>query len=125
MRTGRELYEASSDDEGATWSGTAPSVFAGLDIYRTELWIGMLRNFKDFHGKLLDENNQLELRGAVVDPDLIELRSGVLVAAVGVRVPQKLCRRHPKDPRNGNCLAIRSDYGDTWSAVSQFTSGVC
>ena len=53
----RELYEAISDDEGKTWSAPRPRVFAGIDINRTELWIDQLRTFKDFHGKLLDENN--------------------------------------------------------------------
>jgi hypothetical protein len=124
MRTGRELREAISDDGGNTWSPHQPRVFAGLDIYRTELWVDMLRNFKDFKGKLLDENNPDELRGAVVDPDLIELRGGLLVAAFGVRVPQKLCWRHPEHPWNGNYLAVSRDHGRTWSNVVRMTSGV-
>lgn len=124
MRTGRELYETTSDDEGVTWSPPRPRVFAGLDIYRTELWADMLRNHKDFQGKLLDENNPDELRGAVVDPDLIELRSGLLVAAFGVRVPQKLCWRHPEHPWNGNYLAVSQDQGKTWPNVVRITSGV-
>jgi hypothetical protein len=124
MRTGRELREAISDDEGATWSAARARVFAGLDVYRTELWIDMLRSFKDFKGRLLDENNLDELRGAVVDPDLIELRSGLLVAAFGVRVPQKLCWRHPEHSWNGNYLAFSTDHGKTWSNVVRMTSGV-
>jgi hypothetical protein len=124
MRTGRELYKAISDDEGATWTPAAPIVFAGIDIYRTELWVDMLRKFKDFHGKLLDENNPDELRGAVVDPDLIELRSGLLVAAFGVRIPQKLCWQHPEHPWNGNYLAFSSDHGKTWPTVVRVTSGI-
>jgi hypothetical protein len=124
MRTGRELYETLSDDEGRTWTPAKPRVFAGLDIYRTELWVDMLRNFPDFKGKLLDENNPDELRGAVVDPDLIELRSGVLVAAFGVRVPQKLCWRHPEHPWNGNYLAFSQDHGKTWPNVVRMTSGI-
>ena len=87
MRAGRELREAISDDEGVTWSPHYPRVFAGLDIYRTELWIDMFRGMKSLSGKVLDENNPDDLRGAVVDPDLIELRSGLLVAAFGVRAP--------------------------------------
>jgi hypothetical protein len=39
MRTGRELYETTSDDEGATWTRARPRVFAGLDVYRTELFV--------------------------------------------------------------------------------------
>lgn len=124
MRTGRELYEATSDDEGKTWTPAKPHTFAGIDINRTELWIDALRTFKDFRGKLLDENNMDELRGAVVDPDLIELRSGVLVAAFGVRVPQKLCWQHPEHPWNGNYLAFSTDGGETWPNVARITSGV-
>lgn len=124
MRTGRELYETISDDEGLTWTPARPRVFAGLDIYRTELWVDMFRNFPDFKGRLLDENNPDELRGAVVDPDLIELRSGLLVAAFGVRVPQKLCWRHPQHPWNGNYLAFSRDHGKTWSNVVRMTSGI-
>ena len=76
------------------------------------------------HGKLLDEHNPLEIQGAVVDPDLIELRSGVLIACFGVRVPQKLCWQHPEHPWNGNYLAFSLDHGETWSQVTQVTSGV-
>ncbi|MGC1274056.1 MAG: sialidase family protein [Planctomycetaceae bacterium] len=124
MRTGRELRESISDDDGATWSPHQPRVFAGLDVYRTELWVNRLRHFKDFHGKPLDENNPDELRGAVVDPELIELRGGLLVAAFGVRIPQKLCWQHPEHSWNGNYLAFSSDHGETWPNVVRMTSGV-
>ncbi len=124
MRTGRNMYQATSDDGGASWSPPREQVFAGLDINRTDLWVEHFRNFKDFRGKLLDENNPDELRGAVVDPDLIELRSGLLVAAFGVRVPQKLCWRYPEYPWNGNYLAFSRDHGQTWSNVVRITSGV-
>jgi hypothetical protein len=124
MRTGRNLYQATSEDEGATWTPPRELVFAGLDVNRTELWIDRLRTFKDFHGKLLDENNLDEVRGSVVDPDLVELRSGLLVAAFGVRVPQKLCWQHPEFPWNGNYLAFSRDHGKTWGTVVRITSGV-
>ncbi len=124
MRTGRELREAISDDEGMTWSTNRPLVFAGLDVYRTELWVDHFRNFKGSKGKLLDENNPDELRGAVVDPDLIELRSGLLVAAFGVRITQKACWAHPEHSWNGNYLAFSTDHGETWSNVARMTSGV-
>ena len=75
-------------------------------------------------GKPLDENNPDELRGAVVDPDLIELRSGVLVAAFGVRVPQKACWQLSQHPWNGNYLAFSLDHGETWSNVVRMTSGM-
>ncbi len=124
MRTGRELREAYSDDEGATWSAHYPRVFAGLDIYRTELWVDMFRNLKGRNGRMLDENNPDDLRGAVVDPDLIELRSGLLVAAFGVRIPQKACWLNPEHPWNGDYLAFSLDHGNTWSNVIRMTSGV-
>ena len=124
MRTGRELRESVSDDEGTTWSPSRPRVFAGLDVYRTELWVDHFRNFKGSKGKPLDENNPDELRGAVVDPDLIELRSGLLVAAFGVRIPQKACWAHPEHSWNGNYLAFSTDHGETWSNVVRLTSGV-
>ena len=123
MRTGRELRETISDDGGATWTSSKPRVFANLDIYRTDLWVDHFRHFK-FNGKFLDENDPDDLRGAVVDPDLIELRSGVLVAAFGVRVPQKACWQHPDFPWNGNYLAFSLDHGETWSNVVRLTSGV-
>jgi hypothetical protein len=124
MRTGRNLYQATSDDGGATWTAAQPLIFADLDVNRTELWIDQFRQFKDFRGKLLDENNLDELRGAVVDPDLIELRSGLLVAAFGVRVQQKLCWRYPEFPWNGTYLAFSRDHGQSWSTVARITSGV-
>jgi hypothetical protein len=124
MRTGRELREATSDDEGVTWSPSYPRVFAGLNVYRTELWVDMFRGMKSLSGRILDENNPDDLRGAVVDPDLIELRSGLLVAAFGVRVPQKDCWRNPHHPWNGNYLAFSQDHGKTWSNVIRMTSGV-
>jgi len=124
MRTGRNLYEADSDDEGRTWMPPRELVIAGLDVNRTELWIDQLRHFKDFHGKLLDENNLDEVRGSEVDPDLIELRGGLLVAAFGVRVPQKLCWQHPEFPWNGTYIAVSSDHGQTWANVARITSGV-
>jgi hypothetical protein len=124
MRTGRNLYQSRSDDEGRMWSSPRELVIAGLDVNRTDLWIEHFRKFKDFHGKLLDEHNLDELRGAVVDPDLIELRSGLLVAAFGVRVPQKLCWQHPEFPWNGTYIAVSSDHGETWANVVRITSGV-
>ena len=124
MRTGRELREAISDDEGVTWSPHHPRLFAGLDVYRTELWVDMFRGMKGLSGKVLDEDNPDDLRGAVVDPDVIELRSGLLVAAFGVRVPQKDCWRNPHHPWNGNYLAFSQDHGMTWNNVVRMTSGV-
>jgi len=123
MRTGRELYESVSDDEGVTWTRARPRVFAGLDINRTELWVDMFRRVRG-RKALLDEKNLEELPGAVVDPDLIELRGGLLVAAFGVRVTQKGCWSEPRHTWNGNYLAISRDHGETWSNVVRMTSGV-
>ena len=123
MRTGRELYEALSDDEGKTWTKARPITIAGLDINRTELWVDMFRHLKGKKGPL-DEKNLDELPGAVVDPDLIELRSGLLVAAFGVRITQKACWQEPRHPWNGNYLAFSRDHGATWSNVVRMTSGV-
>jgi hypothetical protein len=124
MRTGRELRESISDDEGVTWSPNAPRIFADLDIYKTELWVDELRASKDANGKPLNLSNPDDLPGAVVDPDLIELRSGLLVAAFGVRIPQKLCWKYPNHPWNGNYLAFSRDHGETWGNVVRLTSGV-
>lgn len=124
MRTGRELYEAISGDGGATWSRPRPRVFAGLDINRTELWVDMFRNVRGRTGRPLDEKNPDELKGAVVDPDLIELRSGLLAAAFGIRIPQQLCWPNYQHPWNGNYLAFSHDHGGTWRNVVRLTSGV-
>lgn len=124
MRTGRNLYEALSDDDGATWTEAIPRIFAGLDVDRTELWVDMFREIKGRSGRYLDENNPDELRGAVVDPDLITLRSGLMVAAFGVRIPQKACWPHCEHPWNGNYLAVSHDHGLTWRNVIRLTSGV-
>jgi hypothetical protein len=59
-----------------------------------------------------------------VDPDLLELRSGVLVASFGVRVPPRACWPHAQHPWNGNYLAVSLDHGETWSHVVRMTSGV-
>lgn len=123
MRTGRDLYEATSDDEGRTWTKAQPRIFAGLDIWRTELWVDMFRHLKGKKGPL-DESNREELPGAVVDPELVELRGGLLVAAFGVRVTQKACWLEPRHPWNGNYLAVSRDGGRTWPNVVRLTSGV-
>jgi hypothetical protein len=122
MRTGRELREATSDDEGRTWTPHQPRIFADLDVYRTDLWADMFRGFKR-NNRLISENPN-EYIGAVVDPDLLELRSGVLVAAFGVRIPPRACWTIPKHPWNGNYLAFSLDGGDTWSHVVRLTTGV-
>ncbi|MEJ7767248.1 MAG: sialidase family protein [Chitinophagaceae bacterium] len=83
----------------------------------------MFRKIKDSNGKPLAEEPH-QLIGAVVDPELLELRSGVLVAAFGVRVPPRANWRDPSHPWNGNYLAFSLDHGHTWSHVVRMTSGV-
>jgi hypothetical protein len=122
MRTGRELYEAISDDGGETWSKPAPRVFAGRDIYATDQWKGMFKDTK-IKGQLIIDNPN-EIIGAVVDPDLIELRSGILIAVFGIRIPARACFQNPTHPWNGNYIAFSKDGGDTWSNVIQLTSGI-
>lgn len=123
MRTGREQREAVSDDGGQTWTKSYPRVYASLDVYRTENWAEMFRDAKDKQGRPIIDNPN-ELIGAVVDPDLLELRSGVLVASFGVRVPPRACWPRAEHPWNGNYLAFSLDHGATWSHVVRMTSGV-
>jgi hypothetical protein len=118
------LYETVSDDGDSSWSPARPRVFAGLDTNRTELWVDMFRNVRGRSGRFMNEDNPEELRGAVVDPDLIEMRNGLLAAAFGIRVPQKLSWPHYQHPWNGNYLAFSQDQGGTWSNVVRMTSGV-
>lgn len=113
MRTGRELYQAYSDDDGCTWSMAVPIEFEGIDIYDIKSWI-----------KLFEDPDAVEMRGAFVDPDLIEMKNGILVCAFGVRIPEKGCWKHPEHERNGNYLAFSFDQGETWNNVIQLTSGI-
>lgn len=124
MRTGRNLYEADSDDGGDHFSAAHPVIFAGLDVTRTEFWVDQFRRIKGRSGRYLDENNPNELQGAVVDPDLIELRHGLLVAAFGIRIPEKAYKNDWTHPWNGNYLAVSRDHGATWSNVIRMTSGI-
>ena len=121
MRTGRELYKSISDDGGKTWR-KSPHMFANIDVYKTGLWAEMFKDVR-IKGQLISENPN-EFIAAVVDPDLIELRSGVLVAAFGVRIPARAHKINPAHPWNGNYLAFSLDHGDTWSHVEQLTSGI-
>jgi len=122
MRTGRDLHETVSEDEGRTWGPPRPRVYANLDVYRTDLWAEMFRGVLR-KGKPIEDNPN-EFIGAVVDPELLELRSGVLVAAFGLRIPPRACWTNPKHPWNGNYVAFSLDQGDTWSHVVRMTSGV-
>lgn len=122
MRTGRELYKTFSDNEGKTWSKPAPIMFANRDVYATKEWSEMFRDVKR-KGQLVTESS-VEIIGALVDPDLVVLRSGLLVAAFGMRIPAKACWQKFTHPWNGNYIAVSSDGGDTWGNVQQLTSGI-
>jgi hypothetical protein len=122
MRTGRELYKTISDNEGKTWNKPEPIVFAGRDVYATDQWKEMFKETK-IKGELII-NNPNQIIGAVVDPELLELRSGILVAAFGVRIPARAYKQNPTHPWNGNYLAFSTDGGDTWGNITQLTSGI-
>ena len=118
MRTGRDLYETWSDNEGLSWSPPRTVDFGVIDIHRTQDWAERFRGVTDQQGQ------PVELTGACVDPELVELRSGVLVCAVGVRIPARACWPRAGYPGNGDYLAFSLDGGDTWSHVVRLTSGV-
>jgi hypothetical protein len=122
IRTGRELYKVTSDDEGITWNKPEPIVFAGRDVYATDQWKQMFKDTKRKGQLIVDDPN--EIIGAVVDPDLLTLRNGTLVAAFGVRIPARANWQNPTHPWNGNYLAFSTDGGDTWSNILQLTSGI-
>lgn len=122
MRTGRELYKAVSENGGKTWNKAEPIVFADRDVYATDQWKEMFKDTKRKGELIIDNPN--EIIGAVVDPELLELRSGVLVAAFGVRIAARACWQNPTHPWNGNYLAFSTDGGDTWGNIVQVTSGI-
>lgn len=120
MRTGRELYWCESIDEGVTWSEPIPEQFGVVDVHDTESW-------KEFFAKTLAANpnaHHTDLGGAFVDPNIIELKNGVLACAFGLRIPEKMCWDNPTHESNGNYVAFSLDQGATWSHVVQLTSGV-
>lgn len=122
MRTGHELVESFSDDEGKTWAKTYPRVFADINVKNTNLWEDMFKRFK--RKEVMTDATPGDLVGAVVDPELLELRSGLLVAGFGVRIPHHACFENPQHPWNGNYMAISNDHGKTWGTVVQLTSGI-
>ncbi|MEO6876508.1 MAG: hypothetical protein ABI222_16965, partial [Opitutaceae bacterium] len=119
MRTGRELYQSDSDDDGKSWTRPKPSVFPGIDIYRTQLWESL---FVD--PKARDYVPNPDMLGSIVDPDLIEMQNGTLVCSFGVRTPEKKYKQNWRSPMNGNYLAFSRDGGETWGSVVQYLSGM-
>lgn len=118
MRTGSDLYQAISDDDGKTWSAAKPVNLPGIDIHDVARW----RPYLDTSKPHIQRYPVAE--GALVDPDLTQLENGVLACAVGVRIPEKGCWADARCPRNGNYLAFSRDGGETWSNIIQLTSGV-
>ena len=119
MRTGRELYGTHSDDGGVTWVRARPVAIPGVDIYDTAKWENRFVKKADPNYMPTDE-----MYGNMVDPDLIEMRDGTLVCAVGVRVPaRKSLFQDWRSPENGDYLLFSLDGGDTWSHVVQYLSG--
>jgi hypothetical protein len=112
MRTGRDLYSAYSDDMGLTWSKACTIDFKGIDIYKIKDWMN-----------LFEEPDAVDLRGALVDPDLIEMQNGLLVCAFGARIPARHFALKPSHERNGNYIAFSFDQGASWSHIVQITSG--
>ncbi len=117
MRTGRELHRAYSDDEGLTWSRPEPVVFGPIDINNTPDWAGMFAGVET-------ENGPAVLEGAFVDPDLIEMKNGMLACSFGVRIPEQANWIDPSYKGNGNYLAFSSDQGETWEHIVRVTSGI-
>lgn len=117
MRTGSDLHQSTSDDEGKTWTAAKPVVFPGIDIHNAD-WKKYLDTSKP-HIQRYPVSD-----GALVDPDLLELENGILVCAVGVRIPEKGCWTNCTCPQNGNYLAFSRDGGETWGKVIRLTSGV-
>jgi len=104
-------------------------------VYQTE---------SDDEGKTWTKPHPLAFNG--VNPDLIEMQSGLLVAGFGWRtmaesdrkiVPKHEYRKDPKaqgveeapgqepsvDPNRGNYLAFSLDQGSTWAQVTKVTAG--
>lgn len=118
LRTGRELYETWSDDEGVTWVRPQILDFGVIDIRHTGKWAPLFKGVVDRDGQ------PVNLIGSVVDPDVVELRNGLLVCTVGVRIPARSCWPRASYPGNGDYLAVSVDHGETWSHVVQLTSGI-
>lgn len=119
MRTGRDLYESYSDDEGETWSVHRPVRFPGIEIRQTRDWEEYFQAWRE-----PDAHRYTSLIGAFVDPDLIEMQNGLLVCAFGLRISEKLCWENPAYPLNGNFLAFSKDHGTTWSHIVRITGGI-
>ena len=92
MRTGREnpIYQAHSDDEGATWSQAQPM------RWQYSRW----GRWRDIVG---------------VDPDLIEMHDGTLVASFGHK---------PDFKDDGIFVAFSVDQGHSWTQVTRLAMDI-
>jgi len=120
MRTGKEMHGCESTDEGLTWSEPKPEQFGIVDVNDSAQWESFFSDTvpSERSGRIAD------MFGAFVDPNLIEMKNGVLACAFGLRIPHKLCWDNASHERNGNYVAFSLDQGATWSHVVQLTSGV-
>jgi hypothetical protein len=62
-----------------------------------------------------------------VDPELIEMADGTLVAAYGFRTPESRAHLNADPPKtlgegHGNWLALSFDQGETWTSHTRVTS---
>ena len=84
-------------------------------IYQTE---------SDDEGKTWSKPRALAFDG--VNPDLIEMKNGILVAGFGWRTRESREKGPPEKPRrlgreHGNYVAFSLDQGETWSQVTRVT----
>ena len=63
------------------------------------------------------------LGGAVVEPDIMQMKNGLIALSFGVRIPERLCWEDCTVPENGIYLAFSEDGGETWGHVVQLLSG--
>jgi len=88
----------------------------------------------DDEGKTWTKPHPLQFQG--VNPDLIEMQNGILVAGFGWRTPESV-RKHTDSrlldgekhfdgrtigPKHGNYVAFSRDQGASWTQVTQVTS---
>ncbi len=119
MRTGRMLHQSYSDDNGEHWEHPFPMRLPGIDVYNSARW--EKRFGYDPHAP--DYVPRDDMIGSMTDPELIQMRSGVLVCGFGFRAPEKRYSIDWHAQENGDYIAFSLDGGDTWSEILQFRSG--
>jgi len=119
MRTGRDLYQSHSDDNGAHWVHPRAMALPGVDVYAIDQWEGLFGYDPGAPGYIPRD----EMNGSLVDPELVQMRNGILACGFGFRAPEKRYKENWHTPRNGDYIAFSLDGGDTWTHVVQFRSG--